>query len=485
MTFLDIFNEKDIVKKIFDETCKHAKPGADKITYKEFEDNFELNISVIKNKILCKKYKFTRFEIFLKVKKHYQLPRLIFKPSIRDKFVSKVMCQYILSVYEEKRYIPSKTRNAVLEDLSKQLKRKENNNYIFHNYIRLDISSFFDSINRQLLISKLKDDKLDSHFMYLIDKLFYTMDLSMDIPSGKGVPQGISISSILAERYLKELDEKYSMNLDKNKVFFIRYVDDILIFVDSEKTLKEIKQSLIFELQSTYTLELNKDKVSDGSLDKDSFDFLGINVKKHKISVSENQYIRITKQINDLFKWYKRCLKNKAYPFKDAENDRIMNSLLEKLNLMITGYIYYSSVKNRRAKFGWVLTSLPKELDDTDSLKKLDKYIDFMINNYVDNQHHRKLLSKKKKSFYQTFLKAHFQGNQDDYIIVREHIKNDENLMYKMTCNLSLVDLKYGLDYNHYNEKEFEEKTKESLYHYFCKTLYIANRDLTSDILYW
>lgn len=484
MTFLDIF-ETDAPENIFDETCKRAKPGADKITYKQFEHEFDKNIDTIKNKINHHSYKFTRFEVFLKTKKHYQLPRLIFKSSIRDKLVAKLMCQYILSVYASNGYIPSKTRDSVLDQLVTELKRKENNSYVFQNYLRLDISSFFDAINRHLLMSQLKEDNMDEDFIYLIEKLFYTMDLSMDIPSGKGVPQGISISSILAERYLKDLDKEYSKEYYQNKVIFIRYVDDILVFVDSDSTLKEIKQWLIFTLQSTYGLTINTDKMSYGSLEEEAFDFLGIRINNRKIAVSENQYTRITQQINELFKWYKRSLKNKSHPFSNTADDRIINSLLEKLNLLITGYTYNNSVKNKQSKSGWVLTSLPKQLDDLEALKKLDKYIDVSINNYVNEKDQKELLSKRKKSFYQAFIKGNFTGNDDNYIIVREKVANDEALMYKMTCNLSLVDLKYGLDYNNYNEQEFKEKVSENLYHYFCRTLYIANRDLTSDILYW
>lgn len=484
MTFLELF-DTDMPKNIFAETCKRAKPGADKITYKQFERELDANINTIKAKIADRKYKFTRFEVFLKTKKHYQLPRLIFKSSIRDKLVAKIMCQHILSIYESQGYIPSKTRDSVLDQLIAELKRKKDDAYIYRNYLRLDISSFFDSLNRQLIVSQLNTDGLDKDFMHLIDKLFYTMDLSMDIPSGKGVPQGLSISSILAERYLKDLDLQYAEDYYKGKVLLIRYVDDILVFVDSDLTLKDLRRRLVFSLQSTYGLTLNTDKMSYGSLDKDSFEFLGVQINNRKMTISENQYKRITQQINELFKWYKRSLKNKSHPFSNAEDDRIISSLLEKLNLLITGYTYKNSIKNKQSKAGWVLTSLPKQLDDLEVLKKLDNYIDVCINNYITLKTQKEFLSKKKKSFYWAFIKGNFTGNIDDYIIVREKIANDESLMYRMTCNLSLVDLKYGLDYNNYNNNEFEEKVSEDLYHYFCRTLYIANRDLTSDILYW
>lgn len=70
MCFIDIFEPKQ-VKQIFDESCKHAKPGCDKITSKVFEKNFAKNLSIIQRQISLNKYKFSRFEVFLKTKKHY------------------------------------------------------------------------------------------------------------------------------------------------------------------------------------------------------------------------------------------------------------------------------------------------------------------------------------------------------------------------------------------------------------------------------
>lgn len=93
---------------------------------------------------------------------------------------------------------------------------------------------------------------------------------------------------------------------------------------------------------------------------------------------------------------YKRSSKNKSHPFANAADSRIVNLLLEKLDLMVAGYIYIDFVRKKQSKYGWVLTSLPKQLDDLDSLQKLDKYIDFLINHYVSSQEHKEFLSKKK-----------------------------------------------------------------------------------------
>lgn len=154
MEFVDIFNT-DYPAKILEEYCSRAKPGADKISYKSFRTQFPQEVRKIKNRISNNKYKFTRFEIMLKARKHYKFPRLIFKSSIKDRFVAKLMSEYLHQYYADLGYYPTKTRDAVLtmihDAINEQLPTGEHK---YNYFLRLDISNYFDSINRQLLLSQ-------------------------------------------------------------------------------------------------------------------------------------------------------------------------------------------------------------------------------------------------------------------------------------------------------------------------------------------
>lgn len=484
MEFLDEFKNIAALKEVFDNVCRRSKPGADKITYKVFEADFNKNLETIRGKIEKKKYKFTRFEISLKPKKHYQLPRLIFKSTIRDRFVAKIMCKYALDLYKEMDYIPVKSRNDILGEIAVLLKeRTAENTPIYRYFIRLDIHSYYDSINRELLKSQLIKDRFDEYYMSLVDSLFYTMDISINIPSGRGVPQGISVSSILAERYLKELGEKYNKNQD---VKFLRYVDDIIILVSTEKLCSSVFKNVLFDIQSKYGLTVNSDKQNYGCIEDQSFEFLGVEVNESGLRISENQFLRVENQLTELFQWYKKSIKDSGHVFsKTTDPNRIIYCLLEKLNLLITGYFYKSVKKNGISKYGWVLTSLPRYLSDLEKLKQLDAFIIKLIDNYVQDEKQNTYMKDHKKSFYWTFINFNFKENEDMYILDQDKIAEDEKLMYQITCNLSLVDMKKDLDYRKYDKDDFEQKVEESLYNYFRKTLYISNRSLTSEILYW
>lgn len=483
MEFIDVFST-DLPKKVLEEHCSRSKPGADKVSYKQFKTGFDQEIEEIKNRILKDKYKFTRFEVMLKAKKHYKLPRLIFKSSIRDRLVAKLMSEYLYTYYSNSGYIPTKTRDGVLTTLHDVVNEKaDDGTYKYNCFLRLDISNYFDSVNRHLLYSQLTQDGLDEHFICLVKKVLFTMDLSMDVPNGKGVPQGISVSSILAERYLKALDEKYLVERYDQKVCFVRYVDDILILTSDEEMHRRIKKESIFELQSVYGLLINPDKISEGQLDTDAVDFLGTSIRNRQICISDAQIARVQAQLDELFMWYRRVSKTRKHPLYEKK-DRALKSLTERLNLLITGYIYHNDTKEKNGRYGWIQTSLPRQIDNVDALKLLDKYVGSLVLTHVHDEEQRENINLNRKSFYVAYCKSKYTENEDGYILDREKVSQDEAAMYEITCNLSIVDLKYDLG-DKYNKSQFEKDVGESLYRHFCKSLYIANRDLTTDILYW
>lgn len=487
--FADIF-DTEIPCQVLNDYCNRAKPGKDKVNYKKFKQDFKKIVPVVKAQIENQKFKFTRFELALKLKKHYKLPRLIFQSSIRDRFVAKLMCIYLQEHYAklhngDRSLI--KTRNNVLDDISKALNEKtENgrqNKYNF--FLRLDISNFFDSINRSYLLALLEEERFDQKFIYLVKKLFTTMDLSMDVPSGFGVPQGISVSSFLAELYLQKFEEKFCTFPYNQNIICFRYVDDIFVLSTDADALKFAKRNILFELTSVYGLNINDEKIIEGELSKKAADFLGITVSNRKISISPAQVARVERQLNELFLWYRRVSKSndKRHPLYQQQ-DRIISSLLMRLNLFITGYMYTKKGSTQTGRYGWIQTSLPHQIENIDALKKLDRHVGALIEHYIPDQL-KDHIAQSKKSFYHAYCSSKYKNNMDGYILDRDRVAKDEEKMYRIVCDLSFVDIKRDLKYDHYERNRFEENVGESLRSYFEKSLYIANRDLTADILYW
>lgn len=111
-----------------------------------------------------------------------------------------------------------------------------------YNVFRYDIQSFYESIDRKLLLEKIISDGIFSwQTILLIKRLFYVLDI-YDIP---GLPRGLAVSGALAELRLLSFDQAIRHN---NDVFFYgRFVDDILI-ITSERLGKENFDYLVTEI---------------------------------------------------------------------------------------------------------------------------------------------------------------------------------------------------------------------------------------------
>lgn len=91
--------------------------------------------------------------------------------------------------------------------------------------LKLDIKSFYESIDRSVLMETIsKDSALSFRSKLLLNQL---LGSSQHFP-GTGLPRGISLSATLSELYMKEFDA-HARNID-GVYFYARFVDDILIF---------------------------------------------------------------------------------------------------------------------------------------------------------------------------------------------------------------------------------------------------------------
>lgn len=169
-----------------------------------------------------------------------------------------------------------------------------------------------------------------------------------------GIPQGLSISRILAEIYIYDLVQKYNkLNL---KIF--RYVDDVLILCNSDDITNIIKllKNDFEELKLTiHDFEVNSNKSSYGNI-KNTFEFLGYRFENELISVRDSSIQKMYGNISKLFTLYK----NKKFHSK--------KEFITRLNLKITGCIIDGK------KYGWI--SYFSLINDFKLLVKLDVFVE-------------------------------------------------------------------------------------------------------------
>jgi hypothetical protein len=119
--------------------------------------------------------------------------------------------------------------------------------------LRLDISTFFESVDRATILDNLKNDRLISFVsLKLIQKFF----ASLDTINCQGVPRGMAISSVLSELYLVKMDAQ--IRKIEGVYFYARYVDDIIIF--SSKDSDDIYTKILKVLPNNLSLNAQKSK---------------------------------------------------------------------------------------------------------------------------------------------------------------------------------------------------------------------------------
>ena len=162
--------------------------------------------------------------------------------------------------------------------------------------IKTDIKSFYESIDRDRLVSKFHDDSLLSfHSMYLLEKVFDNPVLI----GRTGVPRGMNISATLSEIYMRKFD-KWIRRLD-GVYYYARFVDDIVIFSNSLPSCLNLINSLDSKLAVLADgLKINHSKtelfdgktlkpldITNGKLLRSSkpLDYLGYSFKKENEQV--------------------------------------------------------------------------------------------------------------------------------------------------------------------------------------------------------
>jgi RNA-directed DNA polymerase len=99
--------------------------------------------------------------------------------------------------------------------------------------VDLDLEKFFDRVNHDKLMSRVKEQVMDRRVLKLIDRYLKAGALTGDgfEATPEGTPQGGPLSPLLANLLLDEVDQE----LEKRGHRFVRYADDGNIYVRSAR----------------------------------------------------------------------------------------------------------------------------------------------------------------------------------------------------------------------------------------------------------
>lgn len=112
--------------------------------------------------------------------------------------------------------------------------------------LKMDIRHFFDEVPHDILKRKLAESIHDENMLYLLNKIIDVTDT--------GIPLGFYTSQWLSNWYLQELDHFIKEEL--HAVYYVRYMDDMVIFGANKKSLHRMRQRIDSYLRTNLGLRL-------------------------------------------------------------------------------------------------------------------------------------------------------------------------------------------------------------------------------------
>lgn len=414
--------------------------GIDRIGNKKFETNLWNNISLIIKKVLNNTYQFSPYRIVIIPKGTNKLPRKICIPTVRDRLTLVALKEYISKKYMEndKTILENKSVQVIVAEMKDCISSNE-----YKYYVKMDVKGFYDNIDHDILIDKLKTRIKDEKIINLIYKAINTDQVVEEENRFKldvGVPQGLSISNILANIYLNDFDLE---NNSKQDYKYFRYVDDIFLLCKSKEQAESILKKLTRKLRMQYFLEINEEKTKTGLI-KDGVTYLGYRFEDDTIRVRKESIKKLEKSIEKVFVQYVNTVDEK----------KNLKFLIWNLNLKITG-----GVKDNK-RYGWLFFF--SQIED----EKILFHLDNLIEKYVKRFKVQNELEGKLKKFIRTYKEINNNFSKTNYIPKFDtFLLEDKKDFLKTICKIDI-----------------ENKSNERIERIFNNTIFSNLKSLEKDL---
>ncbi|EIA1769900.1 group II intron reverse transcriptase/maturase, partial [Vibrio parahaemolyticus] len=193
--------------------------------------------------------------------------------------------------------------------------------------VDVDLSKFFDRVNHDLLMTQLRKRVQDKRLLTLIGKYLRAGVMVNDQfeASSEGVPQGGPLSPLLSNIMLDSLDKE----LENRGHQFVRYADDFIILVKSQRAGVRVLKSVTHYLATKLKLVVNERK-------------------SQVVKVSQSQFLGFTFSRGQI-QWHAktvRILKQKVRRLTNRNWGVSMGYQLFKLRQYLQGWINYFGIAN-------------------------------------------------------------------------------------------------------------------------------------------
>lgn len=336
MELLDkILNQENLNKAYKKVVSNKGVAGVDGVTVEEVAEYIKEHKEEIISRIKERKYKPQPVKR-VQIPKENGKMRNLGIPTVIDRIIQQAMVQVLSPIYEEQfndnsfGFRPGKScEQAVLKALE----------YLNDGYdwiVDIDLEKFFDTVNQDRLITIIRRTIKDGDVVSLISKYLKAgvMDKGVIKPTKIGTPQGGNLSPLLSNIMLNELDKE----LTARGLNFVRYADDCIILVKSEKAANRVLISITRFIEKKLGLKVNaeKSKVTRPTQTKYlGFSFWATKGGKWKPKPHIKSYQKLKRKLKQL---------------TDRSWSISLDNRIKQINYVVRGWINYFRIANMKNK---------------------------------------------------------------------------------------------------------------------------------------
>jgi group II intron reverse transcriptase/maturase len=257
--------------------------------------------------------------------------RILGVPTVVDRMIQQAIHQVLCPIFDAEfsafsyGFRPGKGAHQAIHQALDYI------NSGYQDIIDLDLKSFFDVVNHDLLMSILYRKVKDERLLRLIRKYLKAgmMLGGVEQPRLEGTPQGSPLSPLLSNILLNELDKE----LTKRGLHFVRYADDCSIFLRSKKAATRVLERITTFIERKLRLKVNTQKTS--IVRPVNFHLLGYNFistyekgekGKYRLRVSPKRFKQMKQKVKEITR--------KTRPLSFSER-------IQELNSYMKGWIGY------------------------------------------------------------------------------------------------------------------------------------------------
>ena len=238
-----------------------GSPGIDGMTVNELPEYLKKEWPEIRRQLLNGEYK-------PQPVKRVEIPkpgggiRQLGIPTVLDRFIQQAIMQELQRLWDATfsnasyGFRPKRSAHQAVTQAQKYLKQG------YRWIVDIDLEKFFDRVNHEKLMSKVRERITDDRITKLISRYLKSgiADHGHIVGTVEGTPQGGPLSPLMANLMLDQLDKE----LERRGHRFVRYADDMNIFVKSRRAGTRVLKSISNYLSRRMKLSVNEAKSAVG-----------------------------------------------------------------------------------------------------------------------------------------------------------------------------------------------------------------------------